>query len=281
MRTFRHLVVACCLATSLASCGGGGGGSSNGGGTGPTPTPQSLTITPGTASLRVSQTETFTGTLTLSNGTSQAVQPTWQSDNVTVLTFESNVARGRANGTATIIGTAQGLTATRLIRVYPNYQGGWAGDYVVRRCTESGAFVGSEFCDRENGFQAGDVLPVDFDLQQQDQAVNGTMALGQIEGTFSGSIDGNGRLNGTGSLTFTSDDGSLAFALDPISVDAQGDRLTGRFTVTVTSPGFVGQGMLETELNTVVRISSGSGTSSRGPTVTSGTLRDFARALRR
>lgn len=153
--------------------------------------------------------------------------------------------------------------------------------HVVRRCTESGAFVGSEFCDRENGFQVGDVLPVSFELRQQDQAVNGDMALGQIEGTFSGSIDGNGRLNGTGALTFTSDDGTLAFAVDPISVDAQGDRLTGRFTVTATSPGFVGQGVLETELNTVVRIASGSGTSGRGPTVTSGSLRDFVRALRR
>jgi hypothetical protein len=280
MRTRTQLILCSCLATSLASCGGGGG-SSNGGGAGPSPTPQSLTITPGTASLRVNQTETFTGTLTLSNGTTQAVQPTWQSDNVTVLTFESNVARGRANGTATIIGTAQGLTVTRLIRVYPDYQGVWAGDYVVRRCTESGAFVGSEFCDRENGFQAGDVLPIEFDLRQQDQVVNGSMALGQIEGTFSGSIDGNGRLTGTGSLTFTSDDGVLAFSLDPISVDVQGDRLTGRFTVTVTSPGFVGQGVLETELNTVVRVASGSATASRGAAITSGTLRDFTRALKR
>lgn len=102
-----------------------------------------------------------------------------------------------------------------------------------------------------------------------------------IEGTFTGSIDANGRLTGTGSLTFTADEGSLAFALDPISVDVQGDRMTGRFTVTVTSPGFTGQGLLETELNTVVRVASGSGTSGRGPTVTSGTLRDFTRALRR
>ena len=280
MRTFTQLVLCSWLVTSLASCGGGGG-STNGEGAGPSPTPRSLTITPGTASMRVNQTETYTGTLSLGNGTTQAVQPAWQSDNLTVLAFESNVARGRANGTATIIGTAQGLTATRLIRVYPDYQGVWAGDYVLRRCAESGAFVGSEFCDRENGFQAGDVLPIEFDLRQQDQAVNGSMALGQIEGTVTGSIDGNGRLTGTGSLTFTADEGTLAFALDPISVDLQGDRMTGRFTVTVTSPGVVGQGLLETELNTVVRVASGSATASRGAAITSGTLRDFTRGLKR
>jgi hypothetical protein len=94
-------------------------------------------------------------------------------------------------------------------------------------------------------------------------------------------IDGNGRLTGTGSLTFTADEGTLAFALDPISVDVQGDRMTGRFTVTVTSPGVVGQGLLETELNTVVRVASGSATASRGAAITSGTLRDFTRALKR
>ena len=88
------------MAVSLVSCGGGSGsGSGSGSGAGPTPTPQSLAITPGTSILKVNQTETFAGTVTLSNGQTQTVQPTWQSDNTTVLTFVyGGVARGRGNG---------------------------------------------------------------------------------------------------------------------------------------------------------------------------------------
>lgn len=278
MRTLTHLTLCSCLATSLASCGGGGGGS-NGGGAGPSPTPQSLTIAPGTASLRVNQTETYTGTLTLSNGTTQAVQPTWQSDNVTVLTFESNLARGRANGTATIIGTAQGLTATRLIRVYSDYQGVWEGDYVLRRCEEAGDWRGSEFCDRENGFQVGDLLEMGLELRQTAGAVSGDIILGSAEGTATGSIDDNGRLTGTGSITITEDGVSLAIAVNPMSFNAEGDRLTGRITVTFTIAGASGHGQFEGELQTVVRTASVSSLARRAESLAS--VRDAVRAIKR
>ena len=132
MRLIPNAVICLAIALVLPACGGGGSSAP------PTPTPQSLSITPGTTILRVNQTETFAGTLAMSNGQTQVVQPTWQSDNTTVLTFDSGgTARGRGNGTATIIGTHQGLQATRLIRVATDYQGTWLGEYVVRRCEDA------------------------------------------------------------------------------------------------------------------------------------------------
>ncbi len=257
MRPAVQAMLCVTMAVALASCGGGSG-SGSGSGSAPSPTAQSLTITPGTTILKVNQTETFAGTVAMSNGQTQTVQPAWQSDNTTVLTFDNGgVARGRSNGTATIIGTNQGLTAVRLIRVATDYQGLWIGDYVVRRCEQSGDFRQTEFCDREDGFYVGEILPIAMDLGQAGDAVNGDLALGGIEGTTRGRVEENGRYVGTGSATFTSEGIAVVFALDPLSVNADGDRMTGAFTVTVTIAGVSGQGVLQADLKTVVRTASG------------------------
>lgn len=248
---FKHSAAVVALA-ALVGCGGGGSGS----GGAPSPTPQSLTITPGTTILKVDQTEVFAGTMTLTNGQTQTVQPTWQSDNTTVLTFENGAARGRSNGTATIIGTSQGLTATRLIRVATNYQGVWVGDYIIRGCDSSGDFRDAEFCNAD-GFFAGQVLEVAFDLTQDRDDVTGEMFLGAVEGTTRGRVEADGRFTGTGSLTVSDDGFVVAFTVNPVNLNADGNRMTGTFTVSVTAPGVTGQGLFTAEILTVARIASG------------------------
>jgi hypothetical protein len=74
------------------------------------------------------------------------------------------LARGLANGAATITATHGGVSETRRIRIVTDYQGSWTGDYVVRRCDHSGDFRRGEFCDREEGFWAGDRLPIGLTL---------------------------------------------------------------------------------------------------------------------
>ena len=255
MRPVTHSVICLVIAVVLTSCGGGGGGTPS---PTPTPQPQSLSITPATAILKVNQTETFAGTMAMSSGQAQTVQPTWQSDNTTVLTFENGgTARGRSNGTATIIGTNQGLQATRLIRVVTDYQGTWAGDYIVRRCDDSGDFRDLDFCDREDGFYVGEILEIGLNLRQDREEVNGDLALGGVAGTTRGSVDTGGRYVGTGSATVSEDGGSVAFAVNPLNVNADGDRMTGAFTVNVTAVGLSGQGVLQADLRTVVRVASG------------------------
>lgn len=136
-----------------------------------------------------------------------------------------------------------------------------------------------EFCDREDGFYVGEVLEILFDLTQDRDAVTGDLALGSIDGTTSGSVGADGRYTGTGSLTFTSEGVPVAFAVNPLNVNADGDRMTGSFTVTVTAPGFSGQGVIGAELKTVVRMASGvmplGGHS--GPV---GSIRDVLRKMR-
>lgn len=278
MRLSTHLALGLFVSLGVAACGGGDGGP---GGGSPSPTPQSLSITPGTTMLRVNQLETFGGTLTLSNGQSQQVQPAWQSDNVTVLTFDNGVARGRSNGNATIIGVHQGLTATRLIRVLTDYQGFWFGDYAIRRCEDSGDWASGDFCDRQNGFYVGELLQIALDLRQQGDAVTGDVALGALDGTTSGSVGTGGRLAATGSMTIDSEGLPIAFALNPMDFGGDGDRLTGRFTVTVTAPGMRGRGLFEGELRTVVRTSADSAGTLRTGARSFATIEQLLGALRR
>ncbi len=265
------------MALGLISCGGGGSDS----GGGPSPTPQSLTITPGTTILKVDQTEVFSGSVTSSNGQSQTVQPTWQSDNTTVLSFEGGAARGRSNGTATIIGTSQGLTAARLIRVATNYQGIWAGDYVIRGCDSSGDFRAAEFCNTENfGYFAGPVLEVAFDLTQDRDEVTGWMFLGSFQGSTHGRVEADGHFTGAGSFTVYASDADVTISVNPVNVNADGNRMTGTFTVSVTATGASGQGVFVAEMKIVARVASG-----QAPTVTASAstpaLNAFIRRLRR
>lgn len=252
-----HLLLCAVMAIALGGCGGGSDGPGPGPGPAPTPTPQSLTITPATTILKVDQTETFAATMTLSNAQTQTVQPTWQSDNTTVLAFENGgQARGRRNGTATIIATHQGLQATRLIRVATDYLGTWLGDYVVRRCAHSGLFRDIDFCDRDDGFYVGEILEIGFNLTQERDQAFGDIFLGALEGTTTGRVEADGRYVGTGTLTFVEDGVTVLFTVDPLALHAEGDRLTGKFTVTVTAEGATGQGVLDGELRTVVRTAS-------------------------
>jgi Big-like domain-containing protein len=279
-RTAVHTLLAFAAAITLAACGGESPPP-----TGPTPptpsTPRSLAISPDTAFLKVNQTETFSGTLTMSDGQTQSVQPTWQSDNTSVLTFDGGgTARGLRNGTATITASNQGLSTTRLIRVAPDYQGTWAGDYVVVRCDATAEYRAADFCHPERGFAVGRLLAVFFAFTQQRESISGDMDLGALEGTASGSLDGNGQLTGSGNAVFTAEGVPVVFAVGPLVLNADGNRLTGRFTVTMTIAGVPGQGVFDADIKTVTRMSS-STASTLGTRREFGSLRESFRAAQR
>jgi hypothetical protein len=273
-----HHVVAVLGLLCLAGCGGDS--PSGGPGPGPSPTPTGITIAPGTTFLRVNQTETFTATMTMSNGSTQPVQPSWQSDNTSVLTFEgTGTARGRSNGTATIIASSQGLSSTRLIRVTPDFQGTWTGDYQISRCDATKEYQEIDFCHAEDGFAPGRIFPVAFRFTHERDSVSGAVTLGQIEGTANGAIDANGQFAGSGNVPFTAEGVTGLFAMAPLNLTAQGDRLQGRFTITVTFPGVPGQGVFDADLRTVTRTAASSPTLSLGPHIF-GSLREAWQAAR-
>jgi Bacterial Ig-like domain (group 2) len=240
------------LAAPLAACGGKDGSPAGPGATPATVT--GLSLSPGTTVLKTNQTETFTASAMMSSGPSQAVQPAWTSDNTTVLSIDAaGLARGLTNGAATITATHGGVSETRRIRVVTDYQGSWTGDYVVRRCDHSGDFRSGEFCDRQEGFWAGDRLPIGLTLTQERDAVTGPFTLGGIAGTLAGTVDQSGQLTATAALTLTVDGSVITFNVPALTARADGERLSGAFTVDVTAAGLAGQGHLEADLQNVAR----------------------------
>jgi hypothetical protein len=246
------VLLAVIFGAPLAACGGKGGSPA---GPGTTPvTVTGLSLSPGTTVLKTNQTETFTASAMMSSGPAQTVQPAWTSDNTTVLSIDvTGLARGLTNGAATITATHGGVSETRRMRVVTDYQGSWTGDYVVRRCDHTGDFRSGEFCDREEGFWAGDRLPIALTLTQERDAVTGPFTLGGIAGTLAGTVDGSGQLTATAGLTLTVDGNVVTFNVPSFAARADGERLSGAFTVDVTAASLSGKGHLEAELQSVTR----------------------------
>ena len=123
----------------------------SGGSTTPAPpavTVTSITVTSASTMLKVGQTETFTATANMSNGTQQAATGTWSSDNTGIATVNSSglvtiVGAGNAN----IIMTQSGKSGQKGIRGVPDYQGTWGpGTYRVDSCQNTGDWLSGGFC---------------------------------------------------------------------------------------------------------------------------------------
>jgi hypothetical protein len=124
------LVLGFGFALGVTSCGGGEGGPAT-----PTaPTVTGLAIAPATDLLKINQSETFTATATMSNGSTVAVTAAWRSDNPAVATVDANGrVTGIASGETAISAESNGVRAPpRTMRVLPDYQGRWGGDWRTR-----------------------------------------------------------------------------------------------------------------------------------------------------
>lgn len=273
MRT-RVLLSAALFFGGLIACGGGGGG---GGSTGPSSNPNSLAISPGTEMLRIRATETFAATLTYSNGTTQAVTPTWGSSSPTVATIDANGrATAVASGTTSLTAQHSGLTASRGLRVVPDYQGTWNGRTIVRACRHSGGFEATDFC---GILGTGDVDYFRLVLTQQSADVSGTLDLGGFIGTISGTIAINGTLTITGSYTTTVDGVPFQIAVTEWQSDCTDNaRMTGRMVITFSSPALAGSARVDIDLLNTAKEGA---TLRRQTGGTAGALRRAARAALR
>jgi len=162
-------------------------------------TVQALTVTSSSDSLFIGDTETFTATAKMSDGSTITVgaSGTWSSGN-------SNVAAVNNSGLVEIVGsgyvkisvTYKGKQGFKAIRGLPNYKGEWEGSYVITSCSSSDqvkSILG--FC---NEYQRGFVFPCDFTLNQNQDQVTGYVYLDQLYAIVSGSIAQNGLLELTG-----------------------------------------------------------------------------------
>jgi len=218
----------------------------------PTPTPTGLTIQ-GPNTLRTGQTLNYSATLALSNGTTQSVTPSWSSDNVAVLTINSSgQGNGMMHGTATVIASAQGVSASMLVRVYQDYQGTWEGAHRVRVCDERGDFKG--IC--RGVFSPGTLLPFEVALMQNGASATGTVTLGLIDISMNGTIFDSRRFVGAGSGTYRSEGITFIDKIGTLDLLSNGNGLSGTLVFTVEASGFTGNTYVESELAGVTRTSA-------------------------
>lgn len=257
----------------LASCGGGGP-------TAPRVTPTSITINSTSAFILVGQTETFTATLVFSDGTTQALTGgTWGSDAVNVATVgaATGLVTSVRSGDVTIFVDAQGIRGTKRITIVPNYQGIWAGAYVVNSCTQTGGFATGGYCGTI--FPIGASAPVAFTLSQTGGTISGQTFLGQIASSpFSTvAVAGGGLVfQATAQLPVT----PFTFRIDQAWQinQATAGTLTGTVVQTWTEPLVGGQMVVGATLFNVTH--SSAQPMSMRPGSPLGSLADIASAIR-
>jgi hypothetical protein len=201
----------------------------------PSETVTALAISPATDFLKLKATERFTVNASLGGGTTRAVTPRWSSDTASVATVDSGgLVTAVATGSATIIADYEGLRATRLIQVLPDYAGRWTGDFVVESCSVSGSFL-PQWCTQIRTLPA---LPARLDLVQTRSAISGSWTL-QEDAT--GPITGNVAANGVLALQGNVIRGGITTTISSWeSLTTDNLSMSGSFTLTWRASGLSG-----------------------------------------
>jgi hypothetical protein len=245
-----RLVAALVLLAALGACGKHSNGPSGPSGT---PTLTGVSVTPATDLLTIKSTVTFTATANFSDGTSQTVQGTWGTDAPTIATVEGGRVTGVAPGLATVFADYQGQRGTRTVRVVPDYQGHWSGDWSVTGCTGDGDF--SDIC---SVYVIGDLYALTLVASQTRDTITGTTDFGDnLPGPVTGTIAANGHLTVSGTYTITIEDLTIELTVgnwDTLTLDNQ--RMTGHLSVTGRAVGVQGSFTVTGDLHVVSKTST-------------------------
>lgn len=196
----------------------------------PSPTVSTLALSPATDLIRIKATERFSATATYTSGSVEAVTPSWASDNAAVATVDgTGTVTGMSSGQANITASFQGKTASRALRVVPDYVGTWAGTWTVTSCQVQGNFR-PDWCAplQGNSFPATLII----NAQSRD-VVSGGWTLQEANGTVQGTI----ATNGTLALTGSSLQNGVRIDISSWQTASPDNRsMTGTFTLTWTIP---------------------------------------------
>lgn len=97
--------------------------------------PSVLTITPATGLLKIGASATFSTFAVFPDGSGQTIAAEWSIDRPAVATVQSTgVVTALAPGTATLMARTAGRSASRSLRVIPDYAGSWEGTRTVIEC---------------------------------------------------------------------------------------------------------------------------------------------------
>ena len=136
-----------------------------------------------------------------------------------------------------------------VIRGLPNYQGTWTGSYAIKSCTCTGDFLTMDACSL---FPINSVGPTDFNLTQNDDAVQGSFHLGTLMAATNGPIQNNGQLLLSGKIyeaPITIDVSWRLQSKDP-------GKITGTFNQIWRMTGYSGDVRIHSKIRNLNRTSS-------------------------
>lgn len=245
----RHLLAVCLALVVAAGCNR----KQNTPAPPPSPTLTSLAISPATDMVRAGATETLAAIGTFSDGSVQTVLATWSSSATGIATVDaSGRVTGVSNGQTTITASAEGMQATRQMRVVPDYHGRWEGNWRIVACTETGEFAG--ICEE---YPVGELFLVTLVATQTRDTIAGTLDFGDnAPGTITGIIASNGQLEIDTTYSTIIEGFSFEFTIQEwrtLTIDNQ--RMTGTFRILIRITGIDGSFTLSGEINEVTKTS--------------------------
>jgi hypothetical protein len=183
--------------------------------------PTVLTITPATSLLEIGASETFSTFAVFPDGSGQTVAAQWSLDQPAVATIQSTgVVTAVGSGTVTITASAHGRTASRSLRVVPEYAGSWEATVTVIECLDGDPGVCSSAPCPTLGvcpplYPPGRTMQIAAILAHRDEHVTGfvTSARGLVLPS-SGMIDLDGTLKLAGALQRSDSIGSYETRMD-------------------------------------------------------------------
>jgi len=213
----------------------------------------------GADAVRTGLSSDYTVTAVLSNGTTQAVTPTWSSSAASVASVDgSGRVTGQSHGSATLTATHQGATTTKSISVVTNFGGQWSGRYVMRACDQSGVFTIVGYC--QSLGPVGSTGPITLSLTQggADQSqVSGTISFGgNLTGNVTGNVTSDARLVVGANFNVSASGLTFTFRIGGWDSRLSGpSNMTGRWADNLTAVGVPGNVYTENELQTMTRTS--------------------------
>jgi hypothetical protein len=198
------------------------------------PQPDALTITPAIDALKLGSTQTLTAVVLSGDGMRRTVAASWSSDAPEVVAVgDDGRVRALSLGRATITTNFETLAAAQPMRVVPDNEGTWSGEYRLVECTRLSG-PGPDYC---RGF-AGAVRPLRTVLAQNGSTLSGRLELYSTAGhelveagPVQGSIEASGALVLTGvtSSVVSEQPGGTTLSDWNTVVTGDGDQMTGRF----------------------------------------------------